>query len=204
MFVRMISFELQIILLPNLAWWWSTMSQSVMHKKLFAILKVRVTARAHMIKIWYFLIYLLTYWFPGNQTLSDDTSSLASMSYEKIGLLHSRPRSQQRVKMSVFVQMVSSKPPNILLANLVLWCIIMSWTMCKRLVCCFQGQGQSSGSYDQNMTVSTISSELLILLLPNLVWWCFINEPDCLPKRLIFCPQVEGHSEGSYNWNMTF
>ena len=39
----------------------------------------------------------------------------------------------------------------------------------KRLVCCFQGQGHSKGSYDQNMTVSTVSSELLILLLPNLV-----------------------------------
>ena len=118
--------------------------------------------------------------------------------------LQSRSRSEQRVEMSMFIQMISSKLTNILLPNLVLWCIIMSWTMCKRLVCCFQGQGQSSGSYDQNMTVSTISSELLILLLPNLVWWCFINEPDCLPKRLIFCPQVEGHSEGSYNWNMTF
>ena len=33
----------------------------------------------------------------------------------------------------------------------------------KRLVCYFQGQGYSKGSYDQNMTVSTISSELLVL-----------------------------------------
>ena len=38
----------------------------------------------------------------------------------------------------------------------------------KRSVCNFQGQGHSKGSYDQNMTVSTISSELLIPLLPNL------------------------------------
>ena len=40
----------------------------------------------------------------------------------------------------------------------------------KRFVCYFQGQGHSKGSYDQNMTVSTLSAELLILLLPNLVY----------------------------------
>ena len=33
----------------------------------------------------------------------------------------------------------------------------------KRFVCYFQGQGHSKGSYEQNMTVSTVSSELLIL-----------------------------------------
>ena len=46
---------------------------------------------------------------------------------KKIGLLHSGARSQQRVKM--IVQMISSKPPNILFPNLVLWCIIMSWSV---------------------------------------------------------------------------
>ena len=40
----------------------------------FAIFKDKVTARAHLIKIWFFLLYLLN-WFFGNQTLSDDTSS---------------------------------------------------------------------------------------------------------------------------------
>ena len=38
----------------------------------------------------------------------------------------------------------------------------------KRFVCYFQGQGHSNGSYDQNVTVSTIFSELLILFLQNL------------------------------------
>ena len=30
------------------------------------------------------------------------------------------------------------------------------------------------------------------------------HEPDCLPKRLVCCLQGQGHSEGSYNQNMTF
>ena len=81
----------------------------------------------------------------------------------------------------MFVQMISSKWPSILLPNLVLWCIIMSLRCCaKRLVCYFQGQGHSKGSYDQNMTVSTTSSELLILLLPNLIWWYIIISQSVL------------------------
>ena len=30
------------------------------------------------------------------------------------------------------------------------------------------------------------------------------EEPDCLPKRLVCCLQSQGHSEGSYDQNMTF
>ena len=30
------------------------------------------------------------------------------------------------------------------------------------------------------------------------------HEPDCLRKRLIFCLQGQGHTEGSYSQNMTF
>ena len=51
---------------------------------------------------------------------------------EKVGLLHSGSRSQQRVKMLMFVQMISSIPPNILFPNLVLWCIIMSQSVMQR------------------------------------------------------------------------
>ena len=40
----------------------------------------------------------------------------------------------------------------------------------KKVVCYFQGQGHTKGSYEQNMTVSTVCFELLILLLQNLVW----------------------------------
>ena len=53
------------------------------------------------------------------------------------------------------------------------YCDESSWAWvhyAKRFVCYFQGHGHSKGSYDQNMTASTISSELLIHLLPGLVW----------------------------------
>ena len=60
-----------------------------------------------------------------------------------------------------FIQMISSKQPNILLPNLLFWCIIMS-------------------SYDQNMTVSTLFSELAILLPPNFVWQYIIIRHSAL------------------------
>ena len=62
----------------------------------------------------------------------------------------------------------------------------------KRLVCYFQGQGHSKGSYDKNMTVSTISSELLILLLTLIVHY---HKLECLMKKLNWCIQGEGHSK---------
>ena len=44
-------------------------------QKLFAVFKVKVTARAHIIKILLWLQYLLNCWFLGNQTWSDDRLS---------------------------------------------------------------------------------------------------------------------------------
>ena len=44
-------------------------------KQWFTIFKVKVTARAHVIRIWLFLLYYLNCGFLGNQTWSDDTSS---------------------------------------------------------------------------------------------------------------------------------
>ena len=73
-----------------------------------------------MIKILFFLQFYLNCWLLGNKTWSDDTSSEARVFSEKIGLLHPRSRSKQRVKMWMFVQMISSKPPNILFPDLVL------------------------------------------------------------------------------------
>ena len=43
-------------------------------KKLFAIFRVKVKARAHMIRIWIFLLYLMNCWFLGRQTWSADAS----------------------------------------------------------------------------------------------------------------------------------
>ena len=64
MFVQMISSKPPNMLLPNLAWWCIIMNWSVMHKNWFAarIFRVKVTAKAHMIKIWQCLLYLLNCW----------------------------------------------------------------------------------------------------------------------------------------------
>ena len=109
---------------------WSRLSCG---KKLFAVFKIKVITRADMIKTWLFLLYLLNCWFFGNQTWSDDTLSWHKpeclLKKRKKGLLQSRSRSQWKVRMSIFIQMIFYKLPNILLPNLVLWCIIMSWSV---------------------------------------------------------------------------
>ena len=87
--------------------------------------------------------------------------------------------------------MIFSKPPNILLPNLVLWCLTVSWSASKKIGLLFQGQGYSNGSYDQNMTASTISAELLILLLPNLVWWYIIISQNFLWRNGIVVFKVK-------------
>ena len=50
----------------------------------------------------------------------------------RIGLLQSGSRSQWKVKMLMFAKMIFSKPPNILLPNLVFWCIIMSGSVMQK------------------------------------------------------------------------
>ena len=59
MFVQMISSKPPNIWLPNFALWCTIMSRSVIEKDRFAILKVKVTPRAHKIKLSQFLQYLL-------------------------------------------------------------------------------------------------------------------------------------------------
>ena len=125
MFFWTIFCESQNILLSNLVLWYSIMSQS--HADIFVvfIFKVKVTARAHMIKIW--LSYII--W---------TVDSLAAkpglmIHYQKPECPIKKKRiTVLRVKVTVkgqnlmFVQMISSKSSNILFSNLVLWFIIMS------------------------------------------------------------------------------
>ena len=61
MFVRTICSEPHNILLPNLVWLCSFISQSVMQKYWFTVFNVRVTARAYIIRIWVFPLYLLNF-----------------------------------------------------------------------------------------------------------------------------------------------
>ena len=85
---------------------------------------------------------------------------------KKKELLYLRSRSQRRVEMFMFVQVISSKVPNILLLNLVLWCIIMSQSVTQKDRFAIYKVMVRARAHDQTMTVSTISSELLILWLP--------------------------------------
>ena len=75
------------------------MRRCVMRKNWFTIFNGKVTTRAYIIKIWLFLQYLLNCWPDYNQTWFGSTASQAGMSCGKIVLLHSRSRSQQRLKM---------------------------------------------------------------------------------------------------------
>ena len=202
-FARTIFSESQKILLPNLVWWSSIMSQS--HADIFvvvAIFKVKVTARAHMIKIWFFLLCCLNCWF-----------FEARVSYEN---------SQRRVKILMFFQMIPSKPSNHQIFRQTWYhhhvsechakifiCYFQDQDYCKliwskydnfyrsfwiadpfasklgllvhnhklecfmeKLHCCVQGQGHSKISKCQWMFVQIIFSKSLNILLPNLVWWC--------------------------------
>ena len=69
----------------------------------------------------------------------------------------------------------------------------------KKIVCYLQGQSHNNkGSYDQNMSLSTVSSELLIPWQPNLLWWYIIISQSVSWKKIKkYCYQGQGHSEGS-------
>ena len=69
MFVQMISSKPSNILFSNLVLWFIIMSQSAMQNDWFAIIKVKVTARPLMIKIWQFQLYILNFWSFCYQTL---------------------------------------------------------------------------------------------------------------------------------------
>ena len=75
MFVQMIFSKPSNILFSSLVLWFIIMSLSVMQKDWFAIFKVKVTARAHMIRIWQFLLCFLNCWSFFYQTWFDSTLS---------------------------------------------------------------------------------------------------------------------------------
>ena len=62
----------------------------------------------------------------------------------------------------------------------------------KFLFCYLQGQGHSEGSYDPDVTLSTIFSELWIPWQPNLVWWYIIISQNVLWKKCDNCIQGQG------------
>ena len=159
MSVWMVPFELQNILLPNLVWWWSIISRSVMQKNLFAIFKVKVTVRAHRIKIWLFLLVdLLNCW-----TADSLATKSGLMVHHHVcvcvwwGELLSRSRLPQKFKI-----LMNVCPDNIF------------WT------------------------AEPFTTEVGMMI--------HHHKPECFSKRLVCCLQDQGHghSEWSYNKNMTF
>ena len=133
-----------------------------------------------------------------------------SVQWKKLDFsLHSGSRSHWKVKMLMFVQVISSKPPNILFPNLVLWCIIMQefmWSKYYNVYCIF-------------WTADPFATKLGLIVhyhKPE----CFMEKLECcvqgkshskisrcqwtfvqmIPSEmLVCCLQVEGHSEGSFN-----
>ena len=146
MFVQMISSKPPNILFPNLVLSCIIMSRSVMQKDWFAIFRVKVAARAHMIKIWQFLLYLLNCWPFCYQTWFASIYHKPECFYGEIGLLCSRSRSQQHFKMSMNVcldifwitEPFATKLGTVMHHHEPDCCS-------KRSVCGLQGQGHSEG-----------------------------------------------------------
>ena len=117
------------------------------------------------------------------------------MFYGEIGLLCSRSRAQQNFKMSVNVCL-----------DYIFWITEHSVTkfgmvmqhhepechaeILLLLLLSLRSKSQW-GSYDQNMTLSTIFSELLIAWQPNLVWWYIIISQSVLWKKRIIAFKVK-------------
>ena len=121
MFVQMISSKPPNILFSNLVLCCIIMRQSVMQTDWFAFFKVKVTARAHMIKIWQFLLYLLNCSSVCHQTWFDST-----LSYHKpecfMEKLDCCVQGQGHSKISkcqwIFVQMIFSESLNLFATKL--------------------------------------------------------------------------------------
>ena len=67
----------------------------------------------------------------------------------------------------------------------------------EKIVCYLHGQGHNEGSYNQNISVSTVSFELLIHLQTDLVLWNFIISWSVKKKskKKDCCVQGQGHNE---------
>ena len=193
------SSELQNILLPNLVWLCSIISQSVMQKNWFTVFNVKVIARAYVIKIWLFLLYLLKCWLVCNQTWFDSTASVVQLHTLECpvenGITALRSRSQQRFKMSVNVC-----PDDIF------W--IREHIVTKLAYHepeCHAERGRGA-VFKVKVTGVAHMIKIWLFLLYFLNCWFLGNqawsddnhhELECLVKKLDYCIQGQGHSKGS-------
>ena len=174
------------------------MNQSVIQKIWFAVFNDKVTARVYIIKIWLFLLYLLSCWFICDQTWFDVHHYKSDRSVENWTAAF-------KVKVTAKVQNVGDCLSGWYLLNCrTFFCKIWHCdaALCarvscgKKLVCYVQGQGHSKGSCDQNMTISIVSSELLIPWQPNMVWWYIIISQSVLWKKWMTAFKVKVRVNG--------
>ena len=163
-FVWTISPESFNFLLPYLVLWCIIMSHNFLQTFQFAIFKVKGTARAYLIKIWLSALSSELLTLLQSNFVWCYIIVYQSVMLQKIGLLCPRSRSQQNFKMSMNVQTIASEPLNLLLPNLVKWCIIMSWSVLwKDWFAVFKVKVTVKALYGQIITFC-VSSEVLILL----------------------------------------
>ena len=153
MFVQAIFSEPLNLSLPNLVWRCIIMNQIVVQKDLFAIFKVKVTVKDHIIKIWLsnmsseLLILLqlnLVWWYI--------IISWIVLWNDCIALLRSRSRSQKRLRIPVNIYLdniSSTAEPFVTKLGMVMYHHGLE-CYAKRLVCCLQlVQSHSDSSFDQ-------------------------------------------------------
>ena len=148
------------------------MRRCVMQKNWFTIFNVKVTARAYIIRIWLFLLYLLNCWSICNQYWFDSTASLVGVFCRKNGI------TAFKVKITAKVQNASECLSGWYLLNHEHFVTKPGMVMqhekpechAGKLVHSVQCQGHNEGLYNQNMTISVVSSKLLVHLQPDLVW----------------------------------
>ena len=144
----MISSKPSTILFSNLLLWFIIMSQNVVQKDWLAIFKVKVTARAHMIKIGQLLLYLLNGWSFCYQNWFVSTLSWARVFYGEFGLC-SRSQKRFRIPVTVHLNDISSAAePSVTKLGMVMQHHGPKYHA-RRFVSCLQVQGHSEGSFDQ-------------------------------------------------------
>ena len=140
-------------------------------KNWLAVFKVRVTARAYIVRIWLFLLHLLHCWPFCSQSWFDGAFSHAGVSCEKkrISVFKVKPPKVTVKIQNVHACLTGQHLLNLLLPNLVQWCVIMNQSEKTGLL--FSMSRSQRRLRIIKLWLTTMSSELLILLQPYLVRW---------------------------------
>ena len=152
----MVSSESLNFLQPNLVWWCIIMSQIVFQTDWYAVFKIKITVKDHIINLWLseLLIFLqlnLVWWHIITILWKD----------KKIVLLWSR--SQERFKIPVNVHLddiCSTTEPSVTKFGMVMH--HHEPVSCKKIGLLFSSSGSLWGLIQSNITVSTIYTGLKI------------------------------------------